>query len=583
MPILSWGRTYRLPHLYQDISAAVIVTIMLIPQSLAYALLAGLPPEIGLYASMMPLVAYMIFGTSNTLAVGPVAVISLMTASAIGKLTVNGDIDYLSAAVMLALLSGIMLLLLGIFRLGFLANFLSHPVISGFIIAAGLLIATSQFGHILGIATSGQTLPALLISLSGGLNDINSAALIIGCASLVFLTWVRLGMKSLLEACGLSSGLAGNISRAGPLLAVFVSISAVQFFSLGNSVAIVGAIPQGLPSFTLPALSLDMVEVLWLPALFISIIGFVESVSVGQTLAARKNERIDSNQELIGLGAANIAASVSGGYPVTGGFARSVVNFDAGAATPAAGGFTAIGIGVATLVFTPYLYFLPKAVLAATIIIAVLSLIDLSVLKNSWRYSKSDFFAIFGTIIVTLFMGVEIGVSFGVTASIALYLYQTSQPHIAEIGLVPETQHFRNILRHNVMTSPLILSLRIDENLYFANAELIDKMIKERLEKSPDIRHVVLNCTSISLIDASALEVLENLNRFLVSHSIGLHFSELKGPVEDRLLKAKFLEHLNGQVFLHHFEAVSQLDPKTFVNPKALAEADQSAHDGSHI
>ena len=326
-----------------------------------------------------------------------------------------------------------------------------------------------------------------------------------------------------------------------------------------------------------------MVEVLWLPALFISIIGFVESVSVGQTLAARKNERIDSNQELIGLGAANIAASVSGGYPVTGGFARSVVNFDAGAATPAAGGFTAIGIGVATLVFTPYLYFLPKAVLAATIIIAVLSLIDLSVLKNSWRYSKSDFFAIFGTIIVTLFMGVEIGVSFGVTASIALYLYQTSQPHIAEIGLVPETQHFRNILRHNVMTSPLILSLRIDENLYFANAELIDKMIKERLEKSPDIRHVVLNCTSISLIDASALEVLENLNRFLVSHSIGLHFSELKGPVEDRLLKAKFLEHLNGQVFLHHFEAVSQLDPKTFVNPKALAEADQSAHDGSHI
>ena len=456
-------------------------------------------------------------------------------------------------------------------------------MISGFIIAAGLLIATSQFGHILGIATSGQTLPALLISLSGGLNDINSAALIIGGASLVFLIWVRLGMKSLLEACGVSSGLAGNISRAGPLLAVFVSISAVQYFSLGNSVAIVGAIPQGLPSFTLPALSLDMVEVLWLPALFISIIGFVESVSVGQTLAARKNERIDSNQELIGLGAANIAASVSGGYPVTGGFARSVVNFDAGAATPAAGGFTAIGIGVATLVFTPYLYFLPKAVLAATIIIAVLSLIDLSVLKNSWRYSKSDFFAIFGTIIVTLFMGVEIGVSFGVTASIALYLYQTSQPHIAEIGLVPETQHFRNILRHNVMTSPLILSLRIDENLYFANAELIDKMIKERLEKSPDIRHVVLNCTSISLIDASALEVLENLNRFLVSHSIGLHFSELKGPVEDRLLKAKFLEHLNGQVFLHHFEAVSQLDPKTFVNPKALAEADQSAHDGSHI
>ena len=583
IPILGWGKNYSLPHFFQDMSAAVIVTIMLIPQSLAYALLAGLPPEIGLYASMMPLVAYMIFGTSNTLAVGPVAVISLMTASAIGKLTLTGEVDYLSAAVMLALLSGVMLLLLGIFRLGFLANFLSNPVISGFIIAAGLLIATSQFGHILGIAASGQTLPILLMSLFGGINDVNSVALIIGITSLIFLVYVRIGLKPLLEACGLSSGLAANISRAGPLLAVFMSISAVQFFSLGDKVAVVGSIPQGLPSFALPDLSLDMIEALWLPACFISIIGFVESVSVGQTLAARKNERIDSNQELIGLGAANIAASVSGGYPVTGGFARSVVNFDAGAATPAAGGFTAVGIGIATLVFTPYLYFLPKAVLAATIIIAVLSLIDLSVLKNSWFYSKSDFFAIFGTIIVTLFMGVEFGVSFGVTASIALYLYQTSQPHIAEIGLVPETQHFRNILRHNVITSPLILSLRVDENLYFANAELIDKMIKERLEKSPDIRHVVLNCTSISLIDASALEVLENLNKFLMSRSIGLHFSELKGPVEDRLLKAKFLEHLSGQVFLHHYGAVSQLDPKTYMNPSVLAEADQSAHDGSHI
>ena len=583
MPILGWGKTYSLPHFFQDMSAAVIVTIMLIPQSLAYALLAGLPPEIGLYASMMPLVAYMIFGTSNTLAVGPVAVISLMTASAIGKLTLTGEVDYLSAAVMLALLSGIMLLLLGIFRLGFLANFLSHPVISGFIIAAGLLIATSQFGHILGISASGQTLPILLMSLFGGINDVNSVALIIGITSLIFLVYVRIGLKPLLEACGLSSGLAANISRAGPLLAVFMSISAVQFFSLGDKVAVVGSIPQGLPSFALPDLSLDMIEALWIPAFFISIIGFVESVSVGQTLAARKNERIDSNQELIGLGAANIAASVSGGYPVTGGFARSVVNFDAGAATPAAGGFTAVGIGVATLVFTPYLYLLPKAVLAATIIIAVLSLIDLSVLKNSWFYSKSDFFAIFGTIIVTLFMGVEFGVSFGVTASIALYLYQTSQPHIAEIGLVPETQHFRNILRHNVITSPLILSLRVDENLYFANAELIDKMIKERLEKSPDIRHVVLNCTSISLIDASALEVLENLNKFLMSRSIGLHFSELKGQVEDRLLKAKFLQHLSGEVFLHHYGAVSQLDPKTYMNPSGLTEADQSAHDGSHI
>lgn len=567
-PPLDWGRSYTRDTLTSDLMAAVIVTIMLIPQSLAYALLAGLPPEAGIYASIVPIMFYALFGTSRALAVGPVAVVSLMTAAAIGQVAEAGSMGYAAAALTLALLSGAMLLTLGLLRLGFIANFLSHPVIAGFITASGILIATSQLKHILGVPAGGHTLIEMLGALGAHLDAVNWPTLIIGVLATGFLFWVRRGLKPLLLRAGLRPRMADLLAKTGPVAAVAVSTLAVWLFGLdGHGVAIVGAVPQGLPPLTMPDLSPGLVSALVLPAALISIIGFVESVSVAQTLAAKKRQRIDPNQELIGLGAANLGAAFTGGYPVTGGFARSVVNFDAGAETPAAGAFTAVGLAIAALALTPLIFFLPKAVLAGTIIVAVLSLVDFSILRKSWAYSYADFAAVLATILLTLGLGVEAGVSAGVMLSLALHLYKTSRPHVAEVGLVPGTQHFRNVLRHRVKTNPAVLTLRVDQSLYFANARFLEDMIQDRVAEDCPIRHVVLMCSAVNEIDFSALESLEAINERLRGIGIDLHLSEVKGPVMDRLKRSHFLDELTGKVFLSQYDAWTALVP----NKKALS------------
>ena len=559
-PILQWAKTYNREALTSDGVAAVIVTIMLIPQSLAYALLAGLPPEMGLYASILPLVAYAIFGTSRALAVGPVAVISLMTAAAVGNMALEGTVEYAMAAVTLAFMSGLILTVMGVFRLGFLANFLSHPVIAGFITASGLLIAASQIGTIMGVGGGGHSLVDLARNLFANLDQINLITLFIGVTTTGFLFWVRKGLKPLLINLGLRPRLADLLAKAGPVGAVAVTTVAVWALGLADrGVAIVGAVPNGVPPFTLPSFSGQIWGQLFLSAVLISVIGFVESVSVAQTLAARKRQRIDPDQELVGLGTSNIASALSGGFPVTGGFARSVVNFDAGAETPAAGAFTAVGILLAAVFLTPLLYFLPKATLAATIIVAVLSLVDLTILKRSWAYSRVDFAAVATTIAITLGLGVEMGVSAGVILSLALFLYKTSRPHVAEVGLVPGTQHFRNILRHKVQTDPHLVTLRIDESLYFANARFLEDLIYNRVACDEPIRHVVLMCSAVNEIDMSALESLEAINARLRDMNISLHLSEVKGPVMDRLKRSHFLDDLTGRVFLSQYDAMVAL------------------------
>ena len=556
LPILDWGANYSKNALSNDLIAALIVTIMLIPQSLAYALLAGLPPEAGIYASIVPILLYSIFGTSRALAVGPVAVVSLLTASAIGQVAEQGTAGYAVAALTLAFLSGAILIFLGLARLGFLANFLSHPVIAGFITASGILIATSQFKHIFGIEAHGDTWPELLGSLFANLQTINWITSGIGIAAAGFLFFVRRSLKSILQRLSFSPTLADFITKSGPVFIVVATTAMVWGFGLDQQgVAIVGEVPQGLPPFTMPDFSYELVEALILPAILISIIGFVESMSVAQTLAAKKRQRIDPDQELIGLGAANIGAAFTGGYPVTGGFARSVVNFDAGAETPAAGAFTAIGLAIAALALTPLITFLPKATLAATIIVAVLSLVDFSILKNTFNYSYKDFAAVASTIVITLSMGVETGVASGVILSILLHLYKTSKPHIAEVGLVEGTEHFRNINRHSVTTSPQLVTLRVDESLYFVNARFLEDIIQARIANDPEKRHVVLMFSAVNEVDYSALESLEAINTRLKEMDIGLHLSEVKGPVMDRLQKTHFLDVLNGSVFLTQFQA----------------------------
>ena len=561
-PPLDWGRSYGRATLTNDLVAAVIVTIMLIPQSLAYALLAGLPAQAGIYASIVPIILYSLFGTSRALAVGPVAVVSLMTAAAIGQVAEAGSMGYAAAALTLALLSGAMLLAMGLLRLGFVANFLSHPVIAGFITASGLLIATSQLSHILGVPAGGHTLVEMLASLAAHLGEVHLATLVIGTLAAAFLFWVRKGLKPLLMRMGLAPRMADILAKAGPVVAVALSTAVVWVTGLdARGVAIVGAVPQGLPPLTMPDLTPDLLGTLLVPAALISIIGFVESVSVAQTLAAKKRQRIDPDQELIGLGAANLGAAFTGGYPVTGGFARSVVNFDAGAETPAAGAFTAVGLAIAALALTPLIFFLPKAVLAATIIVAVLSLVDFSILRKSWSYSKADFTAVLATILLTLGMGVEAGVSAGVILSLALHLYKTSRPHVAEVGLVPGTQHFRNILRHEVETDPTLLTLRVDQSLYFANARFLEDLIQDRIAEDCALRHVVLMCSAVNEIDFSALESLEAINERLKAAGITLHLSEVKGPVMDRLQRSHFLDEMSGEVFLSQYDAWTTLVP----------------------
>ena len=559
-PILDWGSRYNSDRLSNDLVAAVIVTIMLIPQSLAYALLAGLPAEMGLYASIAPLLAYAVFGTSRVLAVGPVAVVSLMTAAAVGNMALQGTAEYAAAAITLAFISGLILLAMGLFRLGFLANFLSHPVIAGFITASGILIATSQLKHIFGVSAQGQTLPEIVGSLLSNLGDANWITLVVGVSTTAFLLWVRKGLKRLLLAQGLGPRLAEILAKAGPVAAVALTTIAAWAFGLeARGVALVGTVPAGLPPLSLPEFSPEVWSGLFGSALLISVIGFVESVSVAQTLAAKKRQRIVPNQELIGLGASNVASAISGGFPVTGGFSRSVVNFDAGAETPAAGAFTAVGIMLAAVFLTPLLFFLPKATLAATIIVAVLSLVDLSILRTTWTYARSDFAAVSATVVLTLGFGVEVGVSSGVLLSILLHLYKTSRPHVAEVGLVPGTEHFRNIDRHDVLTRDHLVTIRVDESLYFANARFLEDLIYDRVAGDCPVTDVVLMCPAVNDIDASALESLEAINHRLQDMGIRLHLSEVKGPVMDKLQRVSFTEGLSGQVFLSQYEAMRAL------------------------
>lgn len=561
LPILDWGAKYNRKTFTNDLLVAGIVTVMLIPQSLAYAMLAGLPPEVGLYASMAPLILYAIFGTSRALAVGPVAVASLMTAAAAATVAAQGTPEYLGATIALAMISGLLLLAMGLLRLGFLANFLSHPVISGFITASGIQIATGQLAPLLGIDGHGETFVDIVTSIVPNLVTVNPYTSAIGITSLLFLFWVRSGLKPLLLKVGLRERIADLLAKVGPVVAIAATTTAVWRFGLSEvGVKIVGTVPKGLPTLSIPTLDFSLWTKLLVPALLISIVGYVESISVALTLAAKRRQRVDPDQELVALGMSNFGSAVSGGFPVTGGFSRSVVNFDAGAETPAAGAFTAVGIAIATLFLTPLLFFLPNATLAATIIVAVLSLVDFAAIKNTWHYSRSDGAAMIATILLTLVEGVEMGLLTGVGLSIFLHLYRTSRPHVAVVGQIPGTMSFRNKDRHAVVTDPEILSLRIDASLYFPNARFIEDFISQAVAAEPKVRHVILECPAVNTIDASALESLEAINARLKDGGIALHLSEVKGPVMDRLQRSHFIHQLTGKIHLTHFDAVSSIN-----------------------
>jgi len=564
LPVLDWLPSYSKAQFGGDLNAGAVTAVMLVPQGMAYAMLAGLPPELGLYASIVPLLLYAVFGSSRVLAIGPVALVSLLVAGTLNDLGSAVSLDRLPAiAGQLALLVGLISIVLGLFRLGFIVNFISHHVISGFTSAAALIIALSQLKHLMGVDIPRTHNIFLILSKAfENLASVNLASLAIGIGGIAGLLFFKNVLGGVLGKMGLVGPMRDVLTRAGPLVVVAVSTVVVFVWGLdaGSGVRIVGTIPGGLPQVTVPAFDPDLLMALLPSAFLISFVGFVESVSVAKVLASRRRQKVGPNQELVGIGVANIGAALSGGFPVTGGFSRSSVNFEAGANTPLASVITALLVALTVVFLTPLFYYLPKAVLASIIMVAVLTLVDFKTLKGSWNYSKSDAFSLLGTFAAVLAFGVEMGLAIGVGIAVAFYLWRTSHPQVAIIGRVPGTEHFRNYLRHTVLRSREVSAARIDESLFFANATWLEDWALSFVADNPDSKHLVLNCAATNFIDGSALEVLERMDEGLMHAGVTLHLAEIKGPVMDRLKISGFIDAFGLHRFhLSTHEAMTKL------------------------
>ncbi|MES2899280.1 MAG: sulfate permease [Pseudomonadota bacterium] len=541
--MLHWLRQYRRSMLAGDISAGIVVAMMMVPQGMAYALVAGLPPVAGLYASILPPLLYALFGSSMTQSVGPMAIISLMTAAALAPLAAAGSGLYMVLAAQLALMAGVVLLLCGLLRIGFLANFFSRPVMSGFTIGAALLIAYGQLGALLG----------------GGVQAPHVPSAVLGLGALAVLLLARRYLAPLLRLLGLGTAAADTGARLAPMLVVLGATLLAWLLDLeALGVRATGAVPSGLPDLNL-ATSASHWRALVQPALLIGFMVFLISMSAAQALAQKRQEKLNSNYELIGLGVANMGSALTGGFPVTGSISRSAVNFSAGANTPLASVFSALLLALALVAPTGWLALLPLPALAATIIVAVLGMLELSTLRTAWRYDRSDAVALLATVAGVLVLGIEAGVIAGVMLSMGNLIWRASRPHIAVLGRIAGSEHFRNVERYSAQTMPHVLMLRIDANLFFGNVEAVNARIEDELRLHPSARHLVLVMTAVSEIDTSALFALAELNQALKQRAIGLHLAEVKGPVMDRLKHSELAAALNGGIFLSALKASEHL------------------------
>lgn len=561
VPALRWLAHYDRRALPADVLAGFITAVLLVPQGMAYATLAGLPPQVGLYASILPPVVYALLGTSRTLSVGPVSVAALLVANALASSSADA---YLADALLLAALSGVILLVMALLRLDVLVNFISHPTLSGFTSGAALLIILSQLGNLLAISvpSTGSGID-MAYSLARHLPSLDPLTAVLGLVGIALLLLSRRPLVTLLARVGMSENGAVLASRAGPLVVIALLTGCVAILQLENrGVAVVGTLPRGLPSPSLDFLRLDRVAALLPAALMISLIGYVESISVAKVLAFRRRQKIDNNQELIALGASNVAAAFAGGMPVAGGFSRSTLNFSAGARTQLAGIITAVLVALVALFFTPLFYHLPKAALGAIIVVAVASLLDWQGFVNACRYDKADALTLAVTFVGVLLLDIELGLLLGVLVGIGVFLWRSSRPHVAVVGRIPGTQHFRNVKRHSVETWPGLLLLRVDRSLFFANINYVDDLVAEQVADNPELKHLVIICSAMNTIDYSALEALEQLADSLHRAGVNLHLAEVKGPVMDRLEHFGIEKWLSpGNVFLSTEEAVQALKP----------------------
>lgn len=562
-PLLGDLRALTPARAGEDVLAGSITAVLLVPQALAYALLAGLPPQMGLYASILPPVVYAFLGSSRTLAVGPVAVAAAMVAAALSGWAGGDSERYVHGAMLLAALSGALLLVMAALRLGWLTHFISHPVLSGFVTGAAIFILGTQISVLIGAPGSGgHDFFSDVGHLVTVLGEAHGATAAFGLVSLVLLVLARRPLRRLLARLGVAAPSALTVSRLAPL-GVVVSASAISALigAEGMGVRTVGAIPAGLP---MPDPGVFRLSGWWqlLPsALLIALVGYVESVSVARSLALRRREAIDANQELVGLGGANIAAALSGAMPTAGGFSRSLVNFEAGARSQLAALVTAGWVLLIALYFGGLLAPLPYAVLAAIIVVAVWQLIDFRGLTRTWRFDRGDGVAQGLTVVGVLALGIEAGLVLGVGYALAVFLYRTSRPHIAVIGRVPGTEHFRNIRRHSVDTWPELLIVRVDESLYFASSPRVYAELQSLVAAhDPGLRDMVLVLSGVNAIDASGLDMLEGLREQLQRLGIRLHLAEVKGPVQDQLERSDLLARLGRErVHLSTHAAVQAL------------------------
>jgi SulP family sulfate permease len=564
IPILDWLPTYKREHLPGDFIAGMALGVMAVPQSMAYALLANLPPQVGLYATLVPLLVYAVFGTSRTLSIGPVALVSLLTGTMIAQLAPPQSTQAVQLALLAALVVGAAQVVLGALRMGFVVNFLSHPVLSGFTSAAAVVIALSQVKYLLGIKLTGSA--SLLADLSRAialLPEANWVSVSMGVVAIVVIIFFHRRLGRALVHLGVSEFVAAQVARSGGLIVVLISTLLTWLLRLDQTAQLrtVGHVPAGLPPFTVPAFDPSSLSAMAPALVMLVVIGYVESVSIAKSFASRRREKIDADQELIALGMADVAASFTGGSPVSGSFSRSAVNFASGAATQLSSVFAAAVIAVALIFLTPVFYFLPETVLAATIVAAVLNLPDFETARQAWRYSKADLLTLVITLVGVLFIGVESGLLIGVASSLAVHLWVTSRPHVTIIGRVEDTETYKSVKRYKVKTCPHVTALRIDESLYFATAKVLEDTLIGLAVDNPALKHIVLDCSAVNRIDLSALTTLETVDHELRTMGVTLVLSAVKGPIYNSLLRAGFVARFGQErIYLSTHEAMKALE-----------------------
>jgi sulfate permease, SulP family len=537
----TWLVHYPRGLLGADVVAGLMVAVLVIPQSLAYAMLAGLPPQAGLYVSILPVLVYAFLGSSMTQALGPVAITAIMTATVLTPLATPFTPEYIVLAAAIALISGVFVLVCGLLRLGFLAQLLSRPVVSGFIAGSAVLIVVSQLKPMLGLQLPSAGAAPTLLAVAQHLGQAQPMTVLLSALTMAALWGARWGLARY-----------PKVVRVMPLAVLACATLAVVAWTLDqrHGVAVVGSVQQGLGQLQWFVPDWSTVRQLAVPALVLGFIGMVQSITMAQALAVRRRERVNTNQELVGLGASNIAAAFYGGMPVGGGLSRSAINTAAGAQTPLASVVAALTMLLIVASGTSWLARMPVAVLAASIVVAAVGMIDVRALRQAWSYDRADAVALVGTALGVLLLGLELGIAVGIGLSLAALLWRASSPHIAVIGRMPGSEHFRNVERYEVETRPSALLLRIDESLFFGNLNALETRLQQELERHPAIRHVVLVMSGVNRVDTTAMEVLTDLNRDLQERNIALHLAEVKGPVQDRLATAPLLKELSGQVHL---------------------------------